>query len=159
MADLHPVAGAKFYIGGVKDTQSSDFSASDFTSETWTEVDGWETAGQVGDTSALINVQLINRKRDQKLKGTRNAGSMENNFAIIVGDAGQAKLIEAADEIDNYAFRIVYDDAPSGGSPTTEYFVGLVMSAPRQNGGANTVRMLSATVEINSNVVTVGAAA
>lgn len=159
MADLYPVAGAQIYIGGVTATQNSDFSAGDFASETWTEIDGWETAGVVGDAAQLITTQLINRGRDVKQKGTRNAGSMQNNFAEVIGDSGQAAMVTAEAATSNYAFKIEFDDVPSGGSvPTTLYFVGLVTTWQRQNGAANTVRMWNGTIEINSNIVETAAA-
>ncbi|MEM1371469.1 MAG: hypothetical protein AAGG72_04470 [Pseudomonadota bacterium] len=159
MADPVPVAGARFYIGGATATQAANFQASDFSGETWVEVDGWETAGAVGDEATVITTPLINRGRDLKQKGTRNAGSMTNQFAFLSGDSGQAAMSAAEQATSNYAFRIVYDDVPSGGSTgTTLYFVGLVNSWRRQNGGPNTARMIEANVEINSNVVPVAAA-
>lgn len=158
MSDLYPVAGAQIYIGGVTATQTTDFTASDFVSESWTEIDGWETAGVVGDAAQVITTQLINRNRDVKQKGTRNAGSMQNTFAHVQGDTGQAAMVTAEASSSNYAFKIEYDDVPSGGSlPTTVYFVGLVTTWQRQNGQANTVRMYNGNIEINSNVVTVAA--
>ena len=158
MADLYPVAGAKLYIGGATATQAANFVAGDFVSETWTEVDGWETCGGYGDAAQLITTQLINRGRDTKQKGTRNAGSMQNMFAEIPGDTGQAAMKTAEASTSNYAFRIVYDDIPAGGSVgTTHYFVGLVTSWNNQGGAANTVRMRQGTIEINSNIVEVAA--
>ncbi|RVD66409.1 hypothetical protein [Mesorhizobium sp. M7A.F.Ca.ET.027.03.2.1] len=41
---------------------------------------------------------------------------------------------------------------------TVDYFIGLVMSAENAGGGANTVRALNSTIEINSNIVTVAPA-
>ena len=159
MSDLHPVAGARFYIGGATATQATDFAASDFSGEPWVEVDGWETLGAVGDAAEAIVTQLINRNRDLKQKGTRNAGSMQNNFAVAPGDAGQEAMRAAENSSSNYAFRIVYNDIPDGGSTgTTQYFVGLVMSWQDSGGTANTVRLKAGTVEINSNVVEVAAA-
>lgn len=160
MSDLYPVAGAQIYIGGVTATQAADFVAGDFSGETWVEIDGWETMGTIGDTAEVITTQLINRNRDTKQKGTRNAGSMENNFAIIPAAAGQVAAIAAEKTNSNYAFKIEFDDAPSGSSPTptTLYFIALVMSAQETGGGANTTRMFQVTKEINSNVVTVAAA-
>ncbi|MEL7299373.1 MAG: hypothetical protein AAFM92_03225 [Pseudomonadota bacterium] len=159
MSDLFPVAGAKFYIGDAIATKATDFVEGDFSAITWVEVDGWETAGTKGDTAELITTQLINRGRDVKQKGTRNAGSMENTFASIPGDAGQSAMIAAEQSTSNFAFRVVYDDIPDGGtSGTTHYFVGIVMSWQDQGGSANTTRMRQATVEINSNIVEVAAA-
>ena len=158
MADLFAVAGAKFYIGGVTETQSDDFAEADFTGETWVEVDGWETAGAYGDAAEIISTNLINRGRTVKQKGTRNAGQMTNQFAEIPDDPGQVDMKDAEATSDNFAFRVVFDDAPSGGTATTHYFVGLVTSWRTVGGGANTVRMREANIEINSNVVEVPAA-
>lgn len=160
MADLYPVAGSKIYIGGAKASQPTDFVAADFSAVSWTEIDGWTQMGAVGDASQVITTALINRGRDVKQKGTKNAGSMQNVFAVIGDDAGQIALLAAEGTSSNYAFKIEFDDAATSPAsptpkPTTKYFVGLVTSAQEAGGAANTVRNLNATVEINSNVVTV----
>lgn len=161
--DLYPVAGAKIFIGGAAmATQADDFEESDFASVSWTEIDGWETMGTIGDTAQVITTSLINRGRDVKQKGTRNAGSMQNVFAVLSDDAGQTALIAAEKTSSNYPFKIEFDDAAAGpASPTPEpskrYFVGLVTSAQEAGGGANTVQKLNATIEINSNIVPVAA--
>lgn len=160
--DLYPVAGSKIYIGGVKATQIADFVASDFSAVTWVEIDGWSQMGAIGDAAQVITTSLINRGRDVKQKGTRNAGSMQNVFAKISGDAGQAAVIAAEKTSSNYAFKIVFDDAAtSPASPvpvgSQRLFVGLVTSAQEAGGAANTVQNLNVTIEINSNVVPVAA--
>lgn len=161
MADLFPVAGMKFYIGAAPmATQAADFVAGDFAGVTWVEVDGWSQMGSIGDAAALITTPLINRGRDQKTKGTANAGSMANVFGIIRDDAGQLAIraAGAASNKNNYPFRILGND-PTG-SPATAtkiMFVGIVMSAQEAGGEANTNQMLNATVEINSNLVEVSA--
>lgn len=162
MADLFSVAGCKLYIGGVKDTQIDDFDAADFSGETWTEIDGWSQMGAAGDTAALITTALINRGRDIKQKGTKNAGSMQNVFAIVPGDDGQDALIAAANTNKNYAFKIEGNDAATSPAspvpqPSKRYFVGLVMNASEAGGEANTIQNLNATIEINSNIVHVAA--
>lgn len=157
---LAAVAGQKFYIGEQMDDQADDFAAADFSSVSWTEVDGWSQAGEVGDTANLISTDLINRGRTVKQKGTKNAGSMQNVFAIIEDDAGQLALIAASKTNKNYAFKIEGNDAATSPAspvpkPTTRFFVGLVMSASEPGGAANTVQNLNATIEINSNIVKV----
>lgn len=158
---LYPVAGSKIYIGGTKSDQADDFTESDFSGESWVEIDGWSQMGGFGDAAQVITTSLINRNRDIKQKGTGNAGAMENVFAWIPGDSGQSALKTAADPSDknNYAFKV---EAPDEGSsspptPTTFYFIGPVMSFTRQGGDANTISNISATIEINSNVVEVAA--
>ncbi len=161
-SDLYPVAGAKLFIGGVMATQASDFVESDFSGEAWVEIDGWETMGAIGDTAQTITSSLINRGRDVKQKGTRNAGSMQNEFAILATDPGQIALIAAEKTSNNYAFKIEFDDAATGPSsptpqPSKRYFVGLVTTAQESGGNANTIQKLSSTIEINSNIVKVAA--
>lgn len=237
---LYPVAGSRIYIGGVLNDKSTDFVAADFASQVWTEIDGWSQAGQIGDSAQLISTDLINRGRTAKQKGTYNAGSMQNVFAVVPNDAGQIALIAASKDRNNRAFRIDWNDAPAvdadpvtisiaapgvitdtghgliagdpvvfsttgalptgltagttyyvktvadansytvsataGGSaittsgsqsgahtrttvptPSKRYFIGLVMGAQETAGGANTIRNLEGTIEINSNIVTVAA--
>ncbi|PWJ81480.1 hypothetical protein C7441_11011 [Pseudaminobacter salicylatoxidans] len=160
--DLYPVAGMRFFLGGAKETQAEDFTAADFEDEIWKEVDGFETMGAAGDTAALIATDLINRGRTVKQKGVANAGQMQCNFAILAGDPGQTALIAAgaASNRNNYAVKIVGNDAPATGTdpkPSERLFVALVMGTPEQGGSANTVQMMQATLEINSNIVKVAA--
>lgn len=153
MADIFPVAGARIYIGPATETKKVDFTEADFpaTEAAWTEIDGWQTMGGFGDTAAEISGSLINRKRDYRLKGTRNAGNMENVFAIIQDDPGQIAARAAEKTNDNYAFRIVYEDG------TEHMFIGLVMSANQAGGEANTIANLNVNIGINSNIVEVAA--
>lgn len=157
---LYPVAGSKLYIGGVLADKATDFVAADFTSQTWTLIDGWEQMGAIGDTAQIITTALINRGRDIKQKGTRNAGSMQNVFAIVPEDAGQIALIAAEKTVSNYAFKVEFPDKPATGSaptPSQRLFVGLVTSAQEAGGEANTIMKLNATIEVNSNIVPVAA--
>jgi len=157
---LTAVAGSKIFIGPQTDDKPTDFTEAEFDALTgWIEVDGWETMGGFGDSAALISTSLINRGRDIKQKGTRNAGSMENNFTVLPDDAGQIAVNAAEATNKNYAFKVEYDDLPTAGTnPTTDFFVGLVMGKPETGGTANTIRMFSPTIEINSNVVRKAAA-
>ncbi|MEO9230371.1 MAG: hypothetical protein ABI216_15705 [Devosia sp.] len=236
--ELYPVAGCRFYIGGPISVGKIDLVAADFSTQSWTEVDGYSDMGAIGDNSALITTPLINRGRDYKQKGTANAPTRSDKFAVVAGDPGQALLIAAAlpSNRNNTAIRIVLNDAaavrvnpvtisiaspgvftwtghglsvgdgisfattgalPTGIVAATTYYVkttpdantftiaatsggtaivttgtqsgvhtastvpfpaerlmaGLVMSALEEGGGANTMRMLSSSIEVNSNTV------
>ncbi len=159
MSDLFAVEGAKIYLGGVLALKKADFVPADFDSQTWVEIDGWETCGAMGDASEMMATQLINRKRDVNQKGTRNANAMQNQFAILPDDAGQIALRAADLTRFNYAIRIVWDDAPASGTPSETLFIALVHSTGEVGGGANTIRMLSSTFQPNSNFVQIDAAA
>jgi hypothetical protein len=153
MADLIPVAGTKIYIGGVMATQAADFVASDFAAQVFTEIDGWELMGRVGDAAQVITKSLINRNRDLKSKGTANAGSMENRFVEMENDAGQIALLAASEPTNknNYAFKLLY---PNG---SQRLFVAMATTGQNEGGEANSIHGLSATLEINSNIVKVAA--
>jgi len=115
MPQLYPVAGAKFYIGPAVNSvpDDADVDATDFASVSFTEVKGWQTMGAIGDAATLISEDVISQGRTLKAKGTRNAGSMQNNFIILPTDPGQIALIAAESTDYNYPFKIAFDDAPA----------------------------------------------
>jgi hypothetical protein len=115
MPQLYPVAGAKIYIGPAVNSvpDDADVDATDFASVTWTEIKGWQTMGAIGDAATLISEDIISQGRTLKAKGTRNAGSMQNNFIILPTDPGQIALIAAEATDFNYPFKLAFDDAPA----------------------------------------------
>lgn len=157
MATLYAVAGQKIYIGSAPvELEDIDLVAADFDGVTWIEIKKWSQMGAIGDAAALITTALIDRSRDVKQKGTRNAGSMQNNFGLSLSDAGQLAMMAAEKTNQNYPFRIVGNDAPAIGvspQPSERMFHALVMSAQEAGGQANTGQMLNSTLELNSNIV------
>jgi hypothetical protein len=130
-------------------TKTTAHTAADFVGMAWVEIDGWMTVGGYGDAFALITTALINRNRDTKQKGTRNAGSMENTFSALPADAGQIAAAAAVRTTNNYGFRVLH---PTG---EADMFVGLPMGFTEAGGEANAVRSRTLSIEINSNIVTV----
>ncbi|MDW9644465.1 hypothetical protein HB772_11225 [Sinorhizobium meliloti] len=120
MAQLYPVAGAKIYIGPAVNNvpDDADINEALFSSVSFTEVKGWQTMGAIGDAAALITESVISSGRDLKAKGTRNAGSMQNNFIILPDDVGQIALIEAEATPYNYPFKLLFNDAPPAKTST-----------------------------------------
>lgn len=155
---IYATNGAKLYIGGVKEDTGTDFTEADFTGETWVEVKETESLGSVGDTSDEITFSSISQNRTKRLKGTRNAGSMDVVCGIDYSDAGQIALIAAEKTTFDYAFRIVFNDAPEGGTPSERKFIAKVASQSEALDAANNVMKLTATLWVNSNVVRVNAA-
>ncbi|MGQ3299644.1 hypothetical protein [Reyranella sp.] len=149
---LYPVvAGSRFYIGGVMADQAADFVQSDFSGQTWVEVDLWQQMGDLGEEPNLITTSLINRNRDKAMKGTRQVVTMENRFVIKETDPGQLACIAAEGQNSDYAFRVEF---PSGAE---RLFAGLVVSARETGGEANTIRFFQVNIARNSNVVKVAA--
>lgn len=157
---IFATAGSKIYIGGTMIAQSDEFVASDFTSQSWVEVAWAESIGEFGDESAEITFDAIGEGRTQKLKGTRNAGTMACRFGIDSLDPGQAALRAAEATPEDYAFRVDFNDAPSlSGTPSIRYFIAKVMTAREVLDTANNVVRLNVGLGINSNVVRVAAVA
>lgn len=126
MSGLYPVAGCKISIGAALSDKDTDFVAADFSSQSWTRIGGWSQMGAFGDTSQLITFGIIDRERDIKQKGTRNAGSMQNVFAKQDTDPGQIALIAAERTSHNHAFRIEMNDAP----PAQSFTVTISQATP-----------------------------
>lgn len=157
--NIFAVAGQRIYISeDPVDLPDDDLVAADFDDIDWIEVKNWVQMGANGDAAALITTSLIDRGRDIKQKGTRNAGQMQNNFAIARTDPGQTKVREAETSDLNYAFKIQGNDEPAVGTapaPSQRLFYGLVTQAQEAGGQANTAQLLNTTVEINTNIVTI----
>lgn len=157
MSGIFATAGATVDIGQPLAAQSADFDEADFAGQSWVNIAWLESIGSFGDEAAEITFDAIGEGRTQKIKGTRNAGNMELVCGIDTFDPGQATLRGAQTEIFDYAFRVTFDDAPAGGTPTVRYFIAKVMSAREQLDTANNVAKLMATLGINSNIVQVDA--
>lgn len=160
MAGIFATAGAKLFIGAQLNAKAADFVLGDFASQSWVEVNWLENIGAFGDEAAAITFDAIGEGRTQKLKGNRNAGDMSIVCALDYEDSGQIAL-RAAEATDyNYAFKVEFDDAPTGsGDPSERYFIGLVMSARETLDTANNVMKMNVVVAINSNIVRVNASA
>lgn len=106
MARLYPVAGSKIFIGSAAVNAKSAVVAADFAAVTWTEISDWTNAGAIGDTQQIIEQNVISSGRTRKAKGTRNGGTMENQFLPNGEDAGQVKFEAAIDDCRPYPFKI-----------------------------------------------------
>jgi hypothetical protein len=112
----------------------------------------------MGDTSELITSNHINTARMRKAKGTRNAGSTQIICDLDYADAGQLAAVAAEKTKESYAFRMTFNDAPAGDTPSNRYFVAYIMSATEQLNEANGAMKIVFNLEIDSNVVRVAAA-
>lgn len=159
MSNIYATAGSKVYIGGAKAYSGTDLAASDFTGETWVEIGGTTDLGAFGDTAQLITSDQVGASRTRKKKGTDNAGAMQVNADLDYSDAGQIALVAAKSAKESYAIRVVFNDAPVGGTPSERLFVAYVMNVTEQLGGPNSVMQQQSTLEIDSNIARVAAAA
>lgn len=157
---IFATAGAKIYIGGTLNPPTTEaLEAIDFSTITWTQIGHVNNLGSFGDAAEAIENDDISLARRQKLKGLRDAGTIELVCAIDYADAGQIALLAAEATDHNYAVRVVFDDAPPAGTPSERMFVALVMSAREVLDEANSIMRLQVSLAINSNIVRVAAEA
>lgn len=154
---IYATNGSKLYIGAALPAKSTDFVAADFTPQTWVEIGEIEALGTLGDAATEISFDSVSSSRTRRLKGTRNAGSMEVVAGLDYDDPGQLAVIAAEKTPHDYAFRLVLNDAPPGGTPSERLFIAKVASAAEALDGANSVMKLNMTLWVNSNVVKVDA--
>ena len=155
---IYATNGAKIYIGGAIEQKSSDFIKADFASQVWVEIKEVEGLGSLGDTSSTIDFTSIADSRKRVRKGARSAGTMELVMGLDPADAGQLALIAAERAKEDYAFKLVLNDAPVGGTPSERYFIALVLSQAEAFDKADSITKLNASLAVNSNVVRVDAA-
>lgn len=157
-ARIISTAGSRLYIGSALSATGTDLSSSSFAGQSWTEIGGHTNLGTAGDTSQLISSNRIAEARTRKAKGSRNSGAMQIVCDFDPADAGQI-AVRAAERTDYaYAFRMVFDDAPSGGTPSERLFTALVMSASETYNDANSAIQLQISLELDSNIVQIAAA-
>lgn len=155
MAELFAASGTTVDIGQIVSSKSTNFVESDFNSQSWVNIGKLNALPAFGDASAEIAYDLLDEERTQTLKGTRKAGSPELIFARDSTDDGQETVLGAETEEFNYAFRVTFNDATSGGTGSKRYFIARVMHATEEVGSANNVVQLRVMLAINSNIVRV----
>ena len=116
----------------------------------FTEIGQIEKIGSLGATFNKVEFQPLKGPK-QKHKGSVDYGSLQPTLAHDDEDAGQTLLRTAADDATSklYAFEVTY---PTGAK---RYFQGRVFGYPETVDGADTILMVSPTVEINTKIVKV----
>ncbi|MDN5850308.1 MAG: hypothetical protein L0H63_11860 [Nitrococcus sp.] len=131
----------------------------EYDADTYTAVGEIEDFGQFGDVINPVNFISLADSRVRKLKGSRDAGTMNLTVGFDPGDAGQDALIAAFADTGtaNYNFKVELDDAVSTNG-TTFYFSGHVMSYPVTVGSADNVIKRAFAIAINTAIIEKAAA-
>lgn len=152
---VRTAAGAKLYIGPV--AASTVDSQAEFEALAYTEVGEIESIGDFGDQAAATNFTALGDRRVRKIKTTFDAGTLALVLGRDTSDSGQAALIAALAEDDDYAIKITLNDASQGSpsSPTTFYFRGQIQSYTTNIGSADNVVKSNCNIAINSAIIEV----
>lgn len=161
MAWVTKTAGTRFYIGpevnvfdiiqGTDEAALAAFEA--YVDNDWTEVEQIEGFGDLGDTSNTNAFTSVKDTREITFVTTRSGSTL----AVVCGldplDDGQIALADAQKEGKNYAFKIVYNDVRAAGySPSTDYFVGIVLSKPKNLGGVQDVTKRTFNIKLQTDL-------
>lgn len=149
---VNTAAGSRLFIGPVP--AATVDSASEFAALTpYVEVGEIEDLGEFGDEAGNATFTALADRRVRKLKTSFDAGTMSVICGSDPADLGQIAMRSALASDLNYSFKVVLsDEITSGGTPTTLYFKGLVMSKRRNVGNVENVVKQSFTVGINSDM-------
>ena len=155
---IFSVAGTKIAIGTAMAQQPTNFTATQFSGESFVNISWCENLGQFGDEASEIAFSPIDANRTLKLKGVYNAGTMTAVFGVDYTDAGQLIIRTAVSLPTDYGFRVLFNDMPTGGvSGSIRYFIAKVMSVREQLDTVNNVIRVNVNLGINSNIVIVNA--
>jgi hypothetical protein len=124
-------------------------SEAGYSALAYTDIAQVEKIGAIGAVYAKTEFQPLFGPK-LKFKGSADYGSLQPALAHDESDPGQAILRAAADSPELFAFRVLY---PSGAK---RYFCGRVFGYPETVDGADTVLLVTPTIEINTRIVKVG---
>lgn len=156
---LFSITGAKLYIGGAMAEPKADLEVSSFAGQSWVLITETENLGNLGDVSREVEFNDTSRGRTIRVKGSRSGTIMELICGLNVECPGQVALIQAETTNSNYAFRLVFNDAPVGGTPSERLFVARVGNIVEAYETGDEVVKFSAPLWVNSNLVRINAAA
>lgn len=154
---VRTAAGSKLYIGPV--AASTVDTQGEFEALAYVEVGEIESIGDFGDQAAATSFTALGDRRVRKIKTTFDAGTISLTLGRDPSDSGQAAMIAALAEDDDYAFKVTLNDASQGSpsSPTTFYFRGQVQSYTTNIGNAENVVKATTNIAINSAIIEVAA--
>lgn len=150
---VQTAAGAKLYLGPVAAASVNTLGA--FQALVYTEVGEIESLGEFGDQATEITFTSLGDRRVRKFKGSFNAGTLALTLGRDPSDSGQAALVAAAAQDDDYAVKITLNDEGNGSpqNPTTFYFRGKVMGYTANIGNAENVVRSTVNIGINSAII------
>lgn len=105
--ELFTMSGTRIYISKSPVTSKLEVTPTDFASVQWQEIEGLYNVGELGAEQALNEFELINSDWMLKSKGTRNGGTMTNQFIPLELDPGQIIVRKAIDDnCGKYAIKV-----------------------------------------------------
>lgn len=151
---VNTAAQSRVFIG----TTGLANSQVDYEADSYVEIGEVEDLGEFGDTAEEVTFTALADRRTRKFKGSFNAGSLTVTCGSDPSDPGQDALIAAFASDFDYNFKVTLNDEVTlGGTPTTLFFAGKVMSKSRNVGQVNNIVKQKYMVGINTEILEVAA--
>lgn len=155
-ADIQSNAGTVLSLSA---SRPATFDAAGYQSTdiVWTPVGEVENYGNHGVTATVIEFTNVADAIVQKLKGSKNYGTMNMTVGYVPGDAGQVILEAAAESPLRYSAKMAY---PLGNNEVTaevHYLDVLIAKKENQDGAVNDIRKLAVDMAVCKKPVVVAA--
>lgn len=123
----------------------------------WSVVGEVENYGEHGVQAQIIEFTNVADAIVQKIKGSKNYGTMSLQIGNVPSDAGQTLIATASESNNRYSARITYPLGDGEVTPEIHYLDVLVASRSFQDGSVNDVRKLAVALAICKKPVEVAA--
>jgi len=149
-------SGADLYTPLVCPT---DLNQAAYEALDWTQVKHVGSIGETGTKDNIVSYDELDSDVTPKGKGISNAGDPPIECARKASDNGQKAMRTAGATKHVYAFKVVDDDMPSGGTNGTTYYNrGLVGGPSKPNGRQENFNLEIYTLGLVQREITVEAA-
>lgn len=123
----------------------------------WTTVGEVENFGNHGMTAQIMEFTAVDDAVVQKLKGSKNYGTMQLVLGNIASDTGQDLIATASESTNRYSAKITYPLGQSEATPEVHYLEVLVASREFVDGGANDIRRINVALAVCRKPIEVAA--
>lgn len=154
--NVQSLSGALLALSATRPPTFDSAGYSD-TTIAWTTVGQIENFGNHGMTAQEINFTAVADAVVQKLKGSKNYGSMALSLGEVTSDTGQVLITTASESQNRYSARLTYPLGDGEVTNAIHYMDVLVMSREFQDGDVNSVRKLAVGLAICKKPVEIAA--
>lgn len=154
--NIQSLSGARLFLSATRPPTFDSAGYSD-TTIVYTEIGQIENFGNHGLQAQEITFTAVADAVVQKLKGSKNYGTMSMTIGNVPSDVGQALLATASESQNRYTARLTYPLGDGESTPEAHYLDVLVMSREFQDGSVNDVRKTAVALAICRKPVEIAA--
>lgn len=154
--NVQSMAGATLALSATRPVTFDSVGYSD-TDLAWTTVGEVENYGEHGMQAQVLTFTAVADAIVQKLKGSKDYGTMNLVLGNVPSDAGQTLLAAASESQNRYSARITYPLGDGEVTPEIHYLDALVVTRNFTDGDANAIRKVACGLAICKKPIEVAA--